>query len=107
MGGLLAVILGKILTDNLSRWIAQKVLLTTLFITVLPIVLNNFLYEVIQYAINIASTVDPQGLPSLTLQLSGLAGWFFSNLYLPDAFSVILSAVSVRVFLNHIPFLRL
>jgi len=107
MGGLLAVILGKILTDNLARWIAHKVLLTTLFVTILPIVLNNFLYEVIQYAINIASSVNPQGLPDLTLSLTGLAGWFFSSLYLPDALSVVLSAVSVRVFLNHIPFLRL
>lgn len=107
MGALLAYFLGKILTDNLSRWIAHKILLTTLFITVLPIVLNNFLYEIIGYAIDLSSTVNPQSLPDLTLSFTGLAGWFFSNLYLPDAFSVIFSAISVRVLLNHIPFLRL
>ncbi len=107
MAGLLAVLLGKILTDNLLRFIATKTLLATLFVVVLPIVLNNFVYEIIEYAVNIASSVNSASLPDLTLNLTGLAGWFASNLYLPDALSVVISAVSVRVFLDHIPFLRL
>lgn len=107
MAGLLSVLLGKILTDNLLRFIATKTLLATLFIVVLPIVLNNFVYELVSYALDMASSVDSSSLPDLTLSFTGLAGWFASNLYLPDALSVVISAVSVRVFLNHIPFLRL
>ncbi len=107
MAGLFSILIGKILTDNLLRFAATKTLLATLFIVVLPVVLNNFVYSLLEYAFNLAGTVNPSSLPSLTLSFTGLAGWFFSNLYLPDALSVVLSAVSVRVFLDHIPFLRL
>ncbi len=107
MGALIAMLAGKLLTDNLLRFIAMKTVLATLFIVVLPVILNNFVYEIIEYAINLASSTPTSGLPSLTLNLTGLAGWFFANLYLPDALTVVISAVSVRVFLDHIPFLRL
>jgi len=107
MGAILSLLFGRLLTDNLARYIATKTVLVTLFVVVLPIVLNNFVYKLLEYAVNTASSVNPSSLPDLTLSLTGLAGWFFSNLYLPDALTVVLSAVSVRVFLDHIPFLRL
>ncbi len=108
MGALFSLILGKILTDNVARFIAQKTILTTLFVVVLPVVLNNFVYALLDYAMStINQNINSANLPSLTLQLTGLAGWFFQNLYLVDALNVVLSAVSVRVFLSHIPFLRL
>lgn len=109
MGALLGVFLTKLLTDNLARYLATKAVLTTLFVVVLPVVLNNFVYGLLEIAIEYATTLNgqAQNLPQIVLQLTGLAGWFFANLYLPDALSVVLSAVSIRVFLNHIPFLRL
>ena len=106
LGALFGALLTKILSDNLARYIAYKTLLATLFVVVLPIVLNNFLYSLLEIAFSYASSLNSQNLPQITLQITGLAGWFFSNLYLPDALSVVLSAISLRVFLNHIPFLR-
>ncbi len=107
MVSLLVALLEKIFADNVLRFIAIKTILTTLFVVVLPVVLNNLLYEILSYAMDIASSVNPNDLPSIVLNLTGLAGWFFTELYLVDALTVVLSAVSVRVFLNHIPFLRL
>ena len=109
MGALLGALLTKILSDNLARYVALKTVLVTLFVGVLPVVLNNFVYSLLEIAINYATSLNGQAtnLPQIALQITGLAGWFATNLYLPDALSVVLSAVSVRVFLNHIPFLRL
>lgn len=109
VGALFGVLLTKLLSDNLARYIATKAVLITLFVGVLPVILNNFVYSLLQIAMDYASNLNGQAdsLPQIALQLTGLAGWFFSNLYLPDALSVIFSAISIRVFLNHIPFLRL
>ncbi len=103
---LIPLILAKIFSDNLARFIALKTVLATLFIVVLPIVLNNFVYELLEYLFESVSSAPYDSLPDLTFSLSGLAGWFAAQIYLPDALNVILSAFAFRLFLNHIPFLR-
>ena len=108
MGALFGFLVTKLLTDNLLRFIATKALLVTLFVVVLPIILNNFVYELLSLAMSAVNDFSTYGdLPPLVAQFTGLAGWFLQVLRIPDAFSVVISALSVRVFLDHIPFLRL
>ena len=56
LGSLFGVFLTKLLTDNLARYIATKAVLVTLFVVVLPIVLNNFIYSLLEIAFNQVSS---------------------------------------------------
>jgi len=108
MGGLLGALSGviaKIFADNSLRFIALKTVLSTLFIFVLPVVINNLIYKLMEIAFSLVLEIH---LPSLqtSFSFSGLAGWFVAVLRLPEALSVVLSAVSYRIAINSIPFLK-
>ena len=103
--GWLAGGLSKIFADNVARYIALKAVLATLFITVLPIVLNNFVYALLSIALNHVSSLTPPNLQSV-ISFDGFAGWLIQILRIPDAFSVLVSCMSYRVALNSIPFVR-
>lgn len=45
----------KIFADKVIGWLAFKAVLVFLFITVIPLILNNFLYEIIQIIMSFAS----------------------------------------------------
>lgn len=87
--------------------LATKIILTALFVVVLPIVLNNVLYGlmdvVFSAAQGFASTHDPD-LPTV-VSLTGLAGYMADVLGLIDAFSVVLSAMALRFMFTWIPFI--
>lgn len=93
------------LASATARWIATKVLLTALMVTILPIVLNNFIHKLIGISFGI---VDSQAgsLASSTLTLSGLGAWFAINLSLPECVSIILTAIAIKFTLGLIPFVR-
>ncbi|RUM32534.1 MAG: hypothetical protein DSY42_00690 [Aquifex sp.] len=106
MGALLSQLLAYIFNNDVARFIALKTLLVTLFIVALPIVLNNFLYELIDLLYTFMSSHINESGSSFVVRFTGLTAWLLSVLKIPDAFSVIMSAVMVRVTLDHIPFLR-
>lgn len=90
-----------------NNFLATKIILTTLFIVVLPIILNNFVAELLQTAMNMVSqNLNNYDGSNLLLQFTGLAGWFIQTLKLDSAFSVIVSAIALRFTLNLIPFVR-
>lgn len=97
--------LARIIGDSVVRWIAFKALMVLLFVTILPIVLNNFIYEIMQIVFNtVSSNASASFSPSLSY--TGLAAWFIQVLKLPECLSVLMSALSVRVALRLIPFIR-
>lgn len=97
--------LARLIGDSVVRWLAFKALMVLLIVTVLPIVLNNFLYEIIQTVFEIVSENSGSSSGS-ALSYSGLAAWFIQVLKLPECLSVLMAALSVRVALRLIPFVR-
>lgn len=103
LGGLLNYVLNALA----NHFLATKIILTTLFITVLPIILNNFVAKLLEVSIDIVSThLGSYDTSNLFLQFTGLAGWLITTLKLDTAFSVIVSAIALRFTLNLIPFVR-
>lgn len=102
---LIATLLGRIFSVSVIRWIALKTVLTTLFVVVLPIVLNNFLSYLIDISVNILNKVM-QNLGVININFTGLATYILNNIYFTQWFSVILSAIAMKLVLKTIPFLN-
>ena len=106
MGALLGAVLSRIFADASLRFVAFKVVLATFFISVLPVVLNNLIYELLEISLSLVGSITPPNLQTV-LSYDGLTGWLLATLRIPEALSVVLSAVSYRLTLNMIPFVRL
>lgn len=106
MWPLVAQLIAKIFSDNVLRWVATKALLLAFFTIVLPIVLNNFLYDIMDlvftYVQNNYGTSDLNGAISFT----GLAAWLITVTRLNECVSVVTGGYLLRLSLRHIPFLR-
>jgi len=102
LGSALASILGA----SAVRFVAWKVVISALLMTVLPIVLLNVFYSIIQGVISL-TTNTVSGSTGYIMQFTGLAGWFALYLKVPEGVSVLLSAMLIRVSLRLIPFVRL
>ena len=95
------------LTTIGNHFLATKIIMGVLFITVLPVVLNNLIYDLIETSLNfISSSVTSEGLEPFSMQLTGLGAWLAEVLKITDAFSVIMSAVAFKFTLRLIPFVR-
>ena len=98
--GILAAIgawVAEFFASSVARFLAFKLLLTTLFIIVLPIVLNNFLHSLVSMAIShINTALTSSGVQSTVLHLTGLAGYIAMHLQLTSVVSVLLTAVALR-----------
>lgn len=90
--------------DKAAAFAGLKVLLTSLFVTVIPAVLNNVLFsfmEMMQTMINEHSTGETyDGL----IQLTGLLAWFVDCLKISDCVTVLVSAYILHITLKMIPF---
>lgn len=85
---------------------AAKAFWLFMFTVVLPLLLYNVCVMVatsfMTASINVfQSTANPS---SLSIQLTGIAGWIANQIYLPQAFSTYMSAVAARVIIQFIPF---
>lgn len=121
--GFLATIFTRIFADKVVGWIAFKAVLVFLLITVLPILLNNFIYDLIEIVMDASSsgagdisalhgcsvTVDSSGVPTYdcSKSFSGVVAYFMQVFAIPECFSVIFSSLSIRTALKMIPFVRL
>lgn len=80
----------------LSHFLATKIVMGALFVSVLPVVLNNLVYDLVEIVINVISGVElPVGNVSIS-EFGGLGGWLLVNLKVVDAMNMILSAVAYR-----------
>lgn len=104
----LGPLVAKVFGDKLLGWIAMKALLVFLFLTIVPLILNNFLYDVIEIFINLVAG-HSSGLSALngSMSFSGFAAWLMECFRVPEAFSLLISALCLRLVLNMIPFVRL
>ena len=99
LGGLAA----RTLSVGVLKFVATRALLYGLFTLVLPVVIYNVLIriyrEVMEY---IGSQVGAVGTEGYLIQLTGMAGWIAEQINLIPAFSLFLSAISLRFVLDMI-----
>lgn len=100
-------LVAKIFGDNVIRFIAGKAMLTALFVVVLPLVLNNFLYDIIQALMTWVNGQISSNSIDASNSFTGLAAWLINRLRLPECLSVLVSALTLKTILRHVPFLRL
>lgn len=102
----LGSILGKTLTDNAIRWIAFKAIMTFLFIVILPIVLNNFLYDIMEVVLNFANDQSTTATIDGNMSFTGFMAWVMETFKIPECLSVISGALLMRLAISMVPFIR-
>ena len=100
VAAILAVI-ARIISSGTIQYIAYRALILTALTIILPSVLYKVFGTILTEMTSYASTqVSGGGLPSITLQITGMGGWIGQQINLSASLSVILSAVSLRFVLN-------
>lgn len=111
MGAILSFLgssIAGIFADNILKWIAFKAVMVFLFIIVVPLLLNNFLYDMMEIMMNFSSG-QAAGSSALngSMSFSGLMAWFLECFRIPEAVSIVVSALVLRLVLSMVPFVRL
>jgi len=104
MGALISAAVANIINFFLKYHLATKIILTTLFITVLPVVLWNLVYDLLDISFTIIKSLLPSDV-SLTLNSVSFACWFLHTFKVVEALSVVVSASITRMALSMIPFI--
>ncbi|MDA8326555.1 MAG: hypothetical protein M0033_10100 [Nitrospiraceae bacterium] len=91
----IAGLVARLFSSQVARWVIFKALVQLVVITILPVVLINVYNSILVSRFN-ALTSNSGSASSLTVQFVGLAGWLASQLMVPQAFAIIISAVAVR-----------
>lgn len=100
-------VVAKLFSDNVLKFVAGKAMLTFLFVVVLPIVLNNFIYDLLQMFMQFTVNSVDSGNYDGTIQLTGFASWLCNCFRVSECISVIVGALCLRAVLNYIPFVRI
>ena len=111
LGGVLAwlsAFAANLFGTSVASFIALKVVLYALFVTILPVVLNNVFKLIIDGMISVAnSAAGGGGAPSMVVEFTGVAASLVTIVGLPFAFSIIIAACAFKLTLRMIPFVRL
>lgn len=104
IGALAGVIAGstaKTIAVEVAKFIATRALLYTLFIFILPVVLYNVFTTILEELMELATgQISGEGLSAVVINIGGMAGWIGSQLELPAAFSLIMSALGLSFVLR-------
>lgn len=106
MMALISALFAALFGLSSSWFIALKVVLGLLFMTIMPIILKNFFNYLVAGVLSVV-TAQAGGTTPFVVSLVGLAGYFASQIDLPGATSVVISAVALKYTLRMIPFVRL
>lgn len=103
----LAGALANLLGYQVLRFGAWKLLLWTMGISLFPIMISHVMFEVLDTILTMTNNqVEGAGLTAGILHLTGLAAWLATQLRLVESLTMILSAVSFRLGIRMIPFIR-
>ncbi|MBX0312987.1 MAG: hypothetical protein JHC31_14725 [Sulfurihydrogenibium sp.] len=103
MGALISSAIANLINFFAKHFLATKVVLATLIITILPIVLWNLIYDLMSVMFSIVQSVLPQNM-NLSLQPLSFACWFLHTFKIVEALSVVISASITRFAISLIPF---
>lgn len=111
MGAILSFLgsaVGRLFADKVVGWIALKLLLVALFTLLVPIILNNFVYDIMEIVMNFANgQAGGAGTMNGAMNFTGFAAWLIACFKLPEALSVLVSALVLRLTLSMIPMVKL
>lgn len=105
MFGWLALLFGRLFGTMLAMSVWWKAVGLALILFALPAAINHIMYSLINNYIGVFNTVTG-GVSAYSPSLVGCAGFLGSNIRLPEAFSIMMSFVTVKVSLKMIPFLK-
>ena len=94
----------KYLIDTSLKFVAQKTLLYSSIVVVLPAVLKNLLSWLFGILTSQVDNFDWGQMSSVVVQLSGVGAWLAVHLRFVDCLSVLVTALVIRLTLNFIPF---
>jgi TM2 domain-containing membrane protein YozV len=105
--GLIGTGIAKFIVDKILMFLAFKLILTTLFVIVLPIVLNNLIYDLMEIGTNmlLANASTPEGYNG-AMQFTGMMAWLVDCFNLPECLSILVGAIQLRLVLSNIPFVN-
>ena len=93
-----------------NNYLAIRIFAFTLIAVLLPVILNNFVYGLMETFIGYAQNqINQYGVDTSLFhvyQFSGLAGWLISVFKIPESFSVVISGITTSFVLRTIPFVR-
>lgn len=105
--GAIGAFIAKILSVETLKFLAWRAFILFIVFVAFPVVLYNvgvdLIFDLLQKAMDYTGTLN---FSSLTIQLTGIAGYMGSLLMLPQCFAVYMTAVSTRFVMGFIPFLR-
>jgi putative flippase GtrA len=92
----------------LSGIFSFKFFMSGVFMTIIGVVAYNLIVDTVEEVFNYA-IATASGIPSSSFtsqSFTGFAGWFLSQMYIPQTFAVIVTCVIIRFTLRKIPFLN-
>lgn len=95
----------RLFTLLLNNFLAMKLVLGVIFIVILPIIINNAIYWLLDDVFNSMNAFvagHEYTLPNVSF--SGLLGYFMVEMGIPDCLSVVLSGMALRFAMSWIPF---
>jgi len=98
--GLIVGLLGRILV----AYTAVKLFFIGLVVLVLPVVLNNLLYALLEKSMTLINQYTPTGQENLVFELTGIAAYLSAQLGLVDCFNIMMGFVTAKLALSMIPF---
>jgi hypothetical protein len=106
LGAWLASATAKMLIDKIVMFLAIKAVLVTLFIVVVPIMLNNLLVKLMSSMLNFATAATAGGGSfGGVVAFAGVGAWLIDCWQLNGCLSIMTAALQLRLLLSMIPFI--
>ena len=110
MGALLSIIaaaVGRFLGDSLVKWVAFKLLIIAVFTILLPIVLKNFIGDLIDIFLGlVGDMLSGYDLGDISggMDLTGLLAWLVDCFKIDQCVSIMAGALVLHCILKMVPF---
>lgn len=99
---------GSMVGFSIVRFAAMKIFVWVIVITLVPVLFSRLIYMLIEGVMSAVGNVDgTYGITSIVVSFTGIAAWLATHLKLVEGFSLIMSAVTFRMAIRMIPFVRL
>jgi len=97
----------KIVSVETLKFLAWRAFILFLVFVCMPIVLFNvgvdLIFKLLEAAMEYTGGLE---MESLTVELTGIAGYIGSQIYIAQAFGIYMAAIATRFVMGFIPFLR-
>lgn len=107
LAGAIGSFFARVLTVETAKFLAWRAFYLFLVFVCLPLVLYNvgvdLIFDLLNAAMDYTATLN---MSELTLQMTGIAGYIATQVQLPEAFALYMTAIGTRFAMSFIPFLR-